>query len=124
MAEKKKAKARVTADRAEQMKKGPKIAGKAKGNLAERKAQNVGVKDGTIRIGRGGKSYNVYDAATGTWRRGVISVQGKPKGAGDKKPASTYKPSNKIDRSKKPQLGGSGAPFRESYFVPRRPPIK
>ena len=78
MAAKKKAQAKITPDRAERMTKGPKIAGRAKGNLAERRAQNAGVKDGTIRIGKSGKSYNVYDAATGTWRRGVVSAQPKP----------------------------------------------
>ena len=78
MAAKKNPQAKITADKAERFAKGPKIAGRAKGNLAERKAQNAGVKDGTIRIGKSGKSYNVYDAATGTWRRGTVSAQTKP----------------------------------------------
>jgi len=67
-------------------KKGTQRAGKGKGTLAQRKAQNKGVKDGTIRIGRGGKSYNVYDAKTATWKRGVVKKSESPKSPKSTKP--------------------------------------
>ena len=70
----KKQTARITADRAEQLKKSNVRAGKGKGSTAARKLQNAEVKDGTIRIGKSGKSYNVYDAKTGTWKRGVVKA--------------------------------------------------
>lgn len=54
------------------------VAGKSKSDYSGRKAQNKGVKDGTIRIGRGGKSYNVWDEKTGRWLRGKVKVS-KPK---------------------------------------------
>lgn len=56
-------------------------AGKGKGSTAARKLQNAEVADGTIRIGKGGKSYNVYDKKSGTWKRGVVSTA-KPKPTG------------------------------------------
>ena len=78
---------RMTADRAEKLVKGSTRAGKDRpakkkdassvtevAAMARRKKQNAGIKDGTIRLGRSGKSYNVYDAATGTWKRGVVKT--------------------------------------------------
>lgn len=53
-------------------------AGKSKSDYSGRMSQNKGVKDGTIRIGRGGKSYNVWDAKSGRWLRGTVKVS-KPK---------------------------------------------
>lgn len=44
-------------------------AGKSKASTAARKLQNAGVKDGTIRMGAKGKSKNMYDAKTGTWKK-------------------------------------------------------
>jgi len=84
MAERKSS-ARITADRAEQLKKSKVRAGKSKASAATRRAQNRGVKDGTIRLGRGGKSYNVYDAKTGTWKKGVV----KAKSSSPKSPKAT-----------------------------------
>ena len=54
------------------------VAGKSKSDYSGRMAQNKGVKDGTIRIGKGGKSYNVWDAKSGRWLRGTVKTQ-KPK---------------------------------------------
>lgn len=65
-------------------------AGKGKGSTAARKLQNAEVKDGTIRIGKNGKSYNVYDAKTGTWKRGVVSTT-KPKPAAKPAPKMNSK---------------------------------
>ena len=53
--------------------KGTVRAGSSKGTAMQRKMQNKAVKDGTIRLGKSGKSYNVYDAKSGTWKRGVVS---------------------------------------------------
>ena len=78
----KKQTARITADRAEQLGKSKVRAGKSKASAAVRKKQNAGVKDGTIRLGKSGKSYNVYDAKSGTWKRGVVrAATPKPSGA-------------------------------------------
>lgn len=78
MAEKKKpakkATPRISADRAEMLRKSNVRAGKSKSTLATRKVQNANVKDGTIRLGKSGKSYNVYDAKTATWKRGVVKA--------------------------------------------------
>jgi len=72
-------KTRVGADRAEMLKKTSVRAGKSRSDRAVRQAQNKGVKDGTIRIGKSGKTYNVYDSSSGTWKRGVVSRADKPK---------------------------------------------
>jgi len=53
----------------------PKAAGSSYAATITRRRQNTGVKDGTIRLGKAGKSYNVYDAASGTWKRGVVSTR-------------------------------------------------
>ena len=45
-------------------------AGKSKSDYSGRKAQNKGVKDGTVRLGKGGKYYNVWDEKSGRWKRG------------------------------------------------------
>ena len=53
--------------------KGTERAGASKASTMVRKVQNKAVKDGTIRLGANGKSYNVYDASSGTWKRGVVA---------------------------------------------------
>lgn len=83
--------AKTTADRAEQLKKSTTRAGKGKGNLIQRKVQNAEVKDGTIRVGKSGKSYNVYDAKSGTWKRGVVTAKPMTKSPA-KISSSTVKP--------------------------------
>ena len=80
-----KQKAKITADRAEQLGKSNVRAGKSKASEITRKVQNKEVKDGEIRIGKSGKTYNVYDSKSGTWKRGIVM--------GEKTPAkSTAKP--------------------------------
>ena len=75
----KKQKAKITADRAEQLKKSNVRAGKSKASEIMRKVQNKEVKDGTIKIGKSGKTYNVYDAKSGTWKRGIVMGANMPK---------------------------------------------
>ncbi len=70
--------AKVGADRAEMMRKSTTRAGGSKADRAVRQARNQGTKDGEIRIGKAGKTYNVYDAKSGTWKRGIVKSQGKP----------------------------------------------
>jgi hypothetical protein len=48
-------------------------AGKSKANALVRAKQNAGVKDGTIKLGASGKSYNVWDAKTSSWKRGIVT---------------------------------------------------
>lgn len=67
---KKTATTRMSADRLEGIKASKVRAGKATGTTGERLKQNAGVKDKTVRLGKGGKFYNVYDVKTGTWKRG------------------------------------------------------
>lgn len=80
-------------------------AGKSKSDYSGRTAQNKGVKDGTIKIGRGGKSYNVWDAKSGRWLRGTVQVS-KPKPTGstikDKKASRIggYTPGTKSQTAK------------------------
>ena len=74
----KKPHAKVAADRAEMMRKSTTRAGGSKADRAVRQARNKGTKDGEIRIGKAGKTYNVYDEKSGTWKRGVVQYQGKP----------------------------------------------
>jgi hypothetical protein len=64
----------MSADRLANLRRGTQRAGKGRGTEAERRRQNIGVKDGEIRLGKSGKTYNVYDAASGTWVRGVVST--------------------------------------------------
>jgi hypothetical protein len=68
----------LSADRAAKLKKSSVRAGKAKGSVTARQKQNAGVKDGTIRLGRSGKSYNVYDAKSGSWLKGVVRSSDRP----------------------------------------------
>ena len=75
MAEKKKRKVRMSADRLQMLKKGKKAAGKSKSDYKSRVAQNKGVKDGEIRLGKNGKSYNVWDAKSGRWMKGVVKAE-------------------------------------------------
>lgn len=70
----------------------PKASGMSRGAIAIRKTQNKGVKDGTIRLGRSGKSYNVYDAASGTWKRGVVKAA--PARSVPAKATGGYKPAS------------------------------
>ena len=97
----KKSTAKTSADRAATMKRTQTRAGKGVGNVAQRAKQNAGVKDGTIRLGANGKSYNVFDAKTQTWKRGIVTGTSKPKT--DSKPAP------------KPSSSSSGGDF-ESWF--------
>ena len=71
-------------------------AGRSKSDRAVRQEQNKGVADGTIRLGKSGKSYNVYDAKTGRWMRGTVkpaeATATRPKSVSDyskPKPKST-----------------------------------
>jgi len=74
----KKRPARITADRAEMLRKSTTRAGRSKADRAVRQAKNKGTKDGEIRIGKAGKTYNVYDEKSGTWKRGIVKYQAKP----------------------------------------------
>ena len=96
----------ISADRAEMLRKSrvqagkPKAAGSSKAATITRQMQNKGVKDGTIRLGRSGKSYNVYDAKTGTWKRGVVKAAS---------PAQSARKNEHMNRPKGGQkTGGSG----------------
>jgi hypothetical protein len=122
MADKRKApKARVVADRAEMMRKSTTRAGKAKSDRAVRQVQNKGVKDGTIRVGKAGKSYNVYDAKSGTWKRGVVKYTGQaaaskpaatPRGGTRKEAGIVRRPTNM-----NPTYGAEYVPGRGRYMV-------
>ena len=91
----------MSSDRLSALKRTGVTAGKPSGTMAQRAKQNAGVKDGTIRLGANGKSYNVFDAKTQTWKRGIVTGTSKPKT--DSKPAP------------KPSSSSSGGDF-ESWF--------
>lgn len=81
MAEKKKRKVQMSADRLKMLRKSKRVAGKSKSDLKTRREQNKGVKDGTIRLGKNGKSYNVWDAKSGRWLKGQVKAQDAEKKA-------------------------------------------
>jgi hypothetical protein len=70
----------MSSDRLSDLKRTGVTAGKPSGTMAQRAKQNAGVADGTIRLGARGKTYNVYDAKTATWKRGVVSTTKKTSG--------------------------------------------
>ena len=101
----------MSADRLAGLSRTTATAGKPKGNIASRAKQNAGVKDGTVRLGANGKSYNVYDAKTATWKRGVVTSKGSP--TAKKTPPKTFSGSSasKTTKPKGPswnQQGGGG----------------
>jgi hypothetical protein len=69
--------AKTSADRLENIKRTQVRAGKSKGTVAQRARQNSMVKDGDIRMGKGGKSYNVWDSKTQTWKRGETKTSSR-----------------------------------------------
>lgn len=93
---------RVSTNRAEKLTKSTVRAGNSQRTLSQRKADNAGVKDGTVRMGANGKGYNVYDAKTATWRRTTtasatkstskVKPGQKPPGAAAAKAAQAKKP--------------------------------
>ena len=95
---------KMGADRLSSVKRTGTTAGKPSGNIAERAKQNAGVADGTIRLGAKGKSYNIFDAKTQTWKRGVVAPASKPK---PKISSKTVEP--RTDRLSKP------FPHKEGY---------
>ena len=78
----------------------PKAAGSSKAATITRQMQNKGVKEGTIRLGKAGRSYNVYDEKTGTWKRAVPAKKTEAK--------DTKVPPKKTGGAKYPRSGGSG----------------
>ena len=74
MAEKNKRKVKMSGDRLAMLRKGNKVAGKSKSDYSARVEQNKGVKDGTIRLGKNGKSYNIWDAKSGRWVKGEVKA--------------------------------------------------
>ena len=83
----------------------PKAAGSSKAATITRQMQNKGVKEGTVRLGKAGRSYNVYDEKTGTWKRAVAAKKTEDK------PKKTTKPKSVSDFSKANHYsaGGLGA---------------
>lgn len=98
-------KARVVADRAQYLKKANVRAGKTKRSSAQTRGDNLGVKDGTIRIGKGGRSYNVYDAKSGTWKKGVVRKASTPKKPKSEPPNRSQKAAANKAESKKLRMG-------------------
>ena len=77
--------------------------GGRKRSAAELKADNAGVKDGTIRKGKGGKTVRKYNAKTGRWE--VLRVIDK-KGRTEKSARSS---TSTTDTRSKPSRAGSSA---------------
>ena len=68
---------KMSADRLTMLRKTSKAAGKSKSDYKARVAQNKGVKDGEIRMGKNGKSYNIWDAKSGRWVKGQVKAEGR-----------------------------------------------
>jgi len=76
--------------------------GGRKKSTAQLKAENAGVKDGTIRKGKGGKTVRRYNAKTGRWEiLRVIDKKGRTKATKKtSKPSDTSNPPSQNDSSK------------------------
>lgn len=115
---------KMSADRLASIKRTTVTAGKPKGTMAQRAKQNAGVKDGTVRLGTSGKSYNVYDAKTATWKRGTATSKGSPT-TSTKPPIDLTKPSvsltKKIEGPKKenPDKRSSDKKYRDAMVLSR-----
>ena len=109
------------ADRGEMIRKSSTRAGKSKSDRAVRQAQNKGAKDGEIRIGKSGKSYNVYDSKSGTWMRGIVKKQAQaPKpSSGAKVRGGTRKEADVVRRptNMNPTYGAEYVAGRGKYMV-------
>lgn len=100
--------------------KGKVRAGSSKSDYSGRKAQNKGVKDGTIRLGRSGKTYNVYDAKTATWKRGVVATSdSKPKPKPKSEPPNRTQKAPKDKNARKDM--GYGYQYATKYGKPANP---
>ena len=82
----------------------------------QRLEDNKGVRDGTIRKGKGGKSIRKYDAKSGRWKK--ISVRGAAKKYGSVLRRGIDSTTDSSDsgttrsRDKNLGLGGSAAPYK------------
>lgn len=88
--------------------------GGRKKSTAQLKADNRGVKHGTIRKGKGGKTVRKYNANTGRWEiLRVIDKKGRTKKTKTKTETS-YNPDSGTTRpgNKNLGLGGSAAPYK------------
>jgi hypothetical protein len=66
----------------------------SKSSAEIRKAQNKGVKHGTVRTGRGGRSLRRYNANTGRWN--IVATTGRTKGVMGAKTSQVKSASTKI----------------------------
>ena len=113
-------KTNLSADRAANLKKSSVRAGKAKGSTAARQKQNAAVKDGTIRLGRSGKSYNVYDAKSGSWMKGVVKSASRPAAIANKMGSEGPRASKNVPVTMSPTgARPSGKPRKETTRVTR-----
>lgn len=111
-------------DRLERMTKSSVRAGKSKSSLAARRAANRGVKDGQIKLGKSGKHYNVYDAKTATWKRGVVKAASKSSGSSKPKMTGRGGYGSTADRPKQPKLRKfAGGTSKQYYETPSNKPI-
>lgn len=123
MAEKKKRKVKMSADRLAMLRKGKKVAGKSKSDYSSRVAQNKDVKDGTIRLGKNGKSYNVWDAKSGRWVKGEVKAEdGKKQAALDA--AKKQNNARKKAMSNAAYLRERGKPSARSWHMRNHPGVK
>lgn len=93
----------LSSDRLSDLKRTGVTAGKPSGTMAQRAKQNAGVADGTIRLGARGKTYNVYDAKTATWKRGVVAT--KTKKTSGEPPNRSQKAAKDSTESKNMRMG-------------------
>ena len=122
MAEKNKRKVKMSADRLAMLRKTNKAAGKSKSDYKSRVAQNKGVKDGEIRIGKNGKSYNIWDAKSGRWLKGEVKSEDRKKkvlGVAEKRNNARKKAMSDAE-----YLRRRGKPSARSWHMRNHPGIK
>ena len=107
-----------SADRLAGMRKTSAAADKASGTFDQRSKQNVGTKDGTVRLGAKGKRYNVYDAMTSSWKRGkMVGESTKKPPKNPTKDSIIYKGIRKpTDKMPGPAIVGVKAPSHGQVY--------
>ena len=117
MAEKNKRKVKMSGDRLAMLRKGNKVAGKSKSDYSARVEQNKGVKDGTIRLGKNGKSYNIWDAKSGRWVKGEVKAEGPTQGSTeDSKKKAALEAAKKQNDARKDAMSKEGREKTEKKY--------
>jgi len=107
----------ISSDRARYMQGSGVRAGGSRRSSAVRRGDNIGTKHGEIRLGAKGKSYNTYNAKSGTWEKGVYRFAPKSKPSAEP-PNQARKAPGSAAASKKARMGYN---YTSAYNKPTNP---